>query len=105
MKAYTTTVITGLDNQPHYAVIATEQPHWPIALLGPTTGPNAKTSQAEATFFADAGTMIDLLAFLASEFGNTTASPLTDSRQQRKFQHLVDKATLLITKHARVLAA
>ncbi len=102
MQLCTTTVVTGLDNKEHFAVVALGQTGWPIALFGPTTGAKAKKSEAEAKFFADAPVMMDMLEVLAQEFGNINPAFPLSAGKIVELQRLVERASTLVAKHANV---
>jgi hypothetical protein len=102
MKLCTTTIVTGLDNKEHFAVVAVGQPSWPIALFGLTNGAKAKKSEAEAKFFADAPVMMDILEVLVHEFGNINPNFPLSAGKVAEMQRLVERASTLVTKHANV---
>lgn len=102
MKLCTTTIITGLDLLDHFAIVQVRQPNWPIAQFGFASGANAKKTEAEAKFFADAPVMMDMLEHLAKEFGNVSPqAPLSDDRCI-DLQMLAERASRLVAKHAGV---
>jgi len=102
MRLCTTTVVNGLDNKPHFAVVAVGQPYWPLALCGPTDGALAKKSKAEAEFFADAPIMRDMLDLLTKEFGNINPNFPLSAGKINELQLLVERASSLVYKHANI---
>jgi hypothetical protein len=100
MKICTTTVVTGLDHKEHFAIVAVGHPGWPIALFGPTGGANAKKSEAEAKFFADAPAMYDMLEHLSKEFGNINPDFPVSAGKVAEMKLLVERASSLVAKHA-----
>lgn len=98
MKLCTTTVVTGLDGKNHFAIAAVGQQSWPIAVFGLVDGANAKLSEAEAKFFADAPAMMDMLEYLADEFGGDISPNI--AAEQSKLESLVERAASLVAKHA-----
>lgn len=102
MKLCTTTTLTGLDLKEHFAIVYVGQPNWPVAQFGFASGANAKKTEAEAKFFADAPVMMDMLEHLAKEFGNFNPKfPLSDGKIN-ELQTLVERASSLVAKHAGV---
>lgn len=99
MKLCTTNIVVGLDGKEHFAVVATGQPGWPIALFGPTSGSMAKKSEAEARFFADAPTMMDMLERLVQEFGNVNPNFPLSAGKVNELQTLAERASSLMSKH------
>lgn len=99
MKTCTTTKVMGLDGKEHFAVVALEQTGWPIALFGPTEGANAKKSEAEAKFFADAPTMSDMLEALCLEFWSINPNFPVSAGKVAFLAELVERASALLGKH------
>lgn len=99
MRICTTTKVTGLDGKEHFAVVALGQTGWPIALFGPTEGANAKKSEDEAKFFADAPAMSDLLEALCWEFGNFNQNDPVTADKAAFLASLVERAGSLLEKH------
>lgn len=101
MKLCTTTVVTGLDQKEHYAIVAMGQPGWPIGLFGLSSGPNAKQSKAEAQFFADAPVMMDMLERLVHEFGTINGAFPLGAGKLAELETLVTRASALVEKHRK----
>lgn len=99
MKLCTTTRVTGLDGKEHFAVVAVGQPNWPLALCGFTSGSNAKQSEAEASLFADAPSMLDMLEVLVAEFSNVNQSFPLAAGKLAELKSLTDRATSMCKKH------
>lgn len=99
MKLCKTTVMVGLDQQEHYAIVAVGQPGWPIGLFGPTRGANAKHNKVEAGFFADAPAMMDMLEHLAKEFGDLDLSQPLSPGKLTMLDALAARASALVAKH------
>lgn len=98
MQLCTTTVITGLDQREHYAIVQIGQPGWPIGLFGPVNSPNAKRNKAEAEFFAAAPAMMDMLEALADRFGSVDTTIPLSREKTAELAHLVQRAALLVAK-------
>lgn len=99
MKQTTTTVLQGPNGKPHFAIVAVDQPGWPLALMGPAEGPNREDNRRQAAFFADAPVMAELLSHLAAAVGKLPVDAVPEA--SREFLgHLVDRSQSLLMRHA-----
>lgn len=100
MKLCTTTVITGLDQKAHFAIVPVGEPGWPIAVFGCATGAGAKKAKDEAEFFAAAPAMLDMLELLAKEFGAINPAFPLSAGKAVVLDALAERASKLVAKHA-----
>lgn len=105
MKLCTITRVMGLTGKEHFAVVPIGQPGWPLALCGPTSGPNARHNELEAQFFADAPIMMDMLEDMSRELAEFGLTGAVDGTKTSTLPVLLERVNRLVEKHAQVRKA
>ncbi len=99
MKLCTTKVVNGLDNKPHYAIVALGQPGWPLLLGGLADGAMDKESKAEVEFFARAPVMNDMLEQLADLLKGVSPDGIVKGEKLESLCALACRAAALVKKN------